>query len=257
MTDYSQPSLEGKVAIITGAGQGVGRAIAQVFAQRGVKLVVTGRTPSKLESLRDELRDSTSIEIVPGDVGSRDDVNRAVETAAETYGGIDILVNNAQSLAFNEPVLAVTDESLEVPFRSGLLGSLYFMQACHPHLKARGGGSIVNFGSATAVHGMVGFCAYAITKEAVRGLTRIAAKEWGPDNIRVNTILPAALTDGTREWLDQDPVAKEAAIMAVPLRRVGDPALDIGRAVAALVGDDLSYLTGATVDLDGGAMLIN
>jgi NAD(P)-dependent dehydrogenase (short-subunit alcohol dehydrogenase family) len=260
MDDYSQPSLEGKVAIITGAGQGVGRGIAEIFAQRRVNLVVTGRTSSKLESLREELGDSTRVELVPGDVGSRDDVNRAVETAVEAYGGIDILVNNAQSLTsvtFNEPLLSISDETIEVPFRSGLLGSLYFMQACYPHLKARGGGSIVNFGSATAVHGMPGFGAYAIAKEGIRGLTRIAAKEWGPDNVRVNTITPAALTERLNARLDEDPAAKEASFARIPLRRLGDPARDIGRAVAALVGEDLSYLTPATISLDGGVMLIN
>jgi NAD(P)-dependent dehydrogenase (short-subunit alcohol dehydrogenase family) len=261
MSDLSQPTLEGRVAIVTGAGQGVGRGIAQVFAARGVKLVTIGRTASTLEALRDEVRAAGgTIEIVQGDVRDRADVDRTVATAVEAYGGLDILVNNAQSLFdlnFQEPLLEVTDEQVDVPFRSGTVGSLYFMQAAHPHLKARGGGSIVNFGSSTALAGMPGFGAYAIAKEGIRGLTRVAAMEWGPDNIRVNTVVPAALTDRLRERLYDDPAVREERFSRIPLRRLGDPALDIGRAVAALVGDDLSYLTGATLVLDGGILLIN
>jgi NAD(P)-dependent dehydrogenase (short-subunit alcohol dehydrogenase family) len=173
-----------------------------------------------------------------------------------TYGGIDVLVNNAQSLAFNESVLAITDESLEVPFRSGLLGSLYFMQACYPHLKARGGGSIINFGSATSVKGMANFGSYAISKEAVRGLTRAAATEWGPDNIRVNVILPSGLTEASRDYFEANPELYSASIGRVPLRRVGDPTADIGHAVAALASDDMQFLTGATLNLDGGSFYI-
>jgi NAD(P)-dependent dehydrogenase (short-subunit alcohol dehydrogenase family) len=255
-------TLAGKTAIITGAGQGIGRAVAQVFAERGVRLVLTGRVASKLEAAREELRrPETSIELVPGDVGVRADVQRAVDTAVATFGRIDILVNNAQSLDrpadTDTAVLAITEENLAIPFRSGLLGTLYFMQAVHPHMKSAGGGVIINFGSATAVGGYPGFGAYAIAKEGIRGLSRVAANEWGPDNIRVNVILPAALTDGARRHLERDPAAYEAAVARVPLRRVGDPVQDIATAVAALADDDLAYLTGATLSLDGGSRLIN
>ena len=251
------PTLAGKVAVITGAGQGLGRDTAKVFAERGAQLVVTGRTPSTLESLRDELAaDGAEIEIAPGDVGRRDDVDRAVQLAVDAFGGIDVLVNNAQSLAFGESVLDITDESLEVPFRSGLLGTLYFMQACHPHLKARGGGSIINYGSAVGVRGHAGFGAYAIAKEAIRGLTRAAATEWGPDNIRVNVILPSGLTERAKGHLEADPERYAESLTRVPLGRVGDPTLDIGHAVAALAGDDLQFLTGATLNLDGGSFYL-
>jgi NAD(P)-dependent dehydrogenase (short-subunit alcohol dehydrogenase family) len=136
------------------------------------------------------------------------------------------------------------------------MGSLYFMQASYPHLKARGGGSIVNFGSTTGIVGMPKFGGYAIAKEGVRGLTRVAAKEWGVDNIRVNTVVPASLTDRLLARAYSDPKVREERFNQIPLRRLGDPARDIGRVVAALVGDDMAYLTGATLMLDGGINLI-
>ena len=196
--------LEGKTAIVTGGGQGLGEGIALALAAHGASVVINGRNSWKLERVQQEIRaKGGTVEIVQADVGSREDVQRTVDLALSTFGGIDILVNNAESLEFNQSVLEVTDENLEIPFRSGLLGTLYCMQACYPHLKARGGGSIVDFGSTTAVDGYPGFGSYVITKEAVRGLTRIAAREWGPDNIRVNVICPAGLTGGTKEFRGQ------------------------------------------------------
>jgi NAD(P)-dependent dehydrogenase (short-subunit alcohol dehydrogenase family) len=247
-------SIEGKTAIVTGAGRGLGRGIAEVLAGRGAALVITGRTPETLESIREEITASGGrVEVVPGDVGNRDDVDRVVAKALEAYGGIDILVNNAQALDKNESVLEVTDESLALPFRSGLFGTLYMMQACHPHMKARGGGAIVNFGSSTSREGSPGFASYVMTKEAIRGLTRIAAREWGPDGIRVNVVCPSGLTEGTKEFLEMYPERFSAEMAKIPLQHIGDPVDDIGRAVAALVDDDLHFLTGETWMLDGGA----
>jgi NAD(P)-dependent dehydrogenase (short-subunit alcohol dehydrogenase family) len=211
-----------------------------------------------LESLQEEIHAAGgAIEIVPGDVGVRADVQRAVDTCIATYGGLDALVNNAQTLEFNTPLLEITDANIEIPFRSGTLGSLYFMQACYPHLKKRGGGSIVNFGSAAGVDGLAGFGPYAIAKEGVRGLTKVAAREWGPDNIRVNVICPAGLTESVRDMMERQPEFFVGKVEEIPMGRIGDPEEDIGRAVAALVDDDLAYLTGATINLDGGTRFLN
>jgi 2-hydroxycyclohexanecarboxyl-CoA dehydrogenase len=250
--------LAGKTAIVTGAGQGLGRAIAMVLAERGASVVITGRTASKLEAVEKEIGSAGGrVAAVPGDVGSRSDVARMVEAAVESFGGIDILVNNAQSSTLGVSVLGITDDDFEMTFRSGALGTLYAMQACHPHLKARGGGSIVNFGSSTAIAGDPGFAAYIMTKEAIRGLSRIAAREWGRDGIRVNVVCPAAMSPSAEEFARQDPARFERVVRSIPLGRFGDPVDDIGRAVAALVSDDMSYLTGATLMLDGGRLLIS
>jgi NAD(P)-dependent dehydrogenase (short-subunit alcohol dehydrogenase family) len=251
-------SIEGKRAIVTGAGRGLGRGIATVLASRGVSVAITGRTPETLESTRDQIVTAGGIvEAFSGDVGDRKHVQHVVAQALEAWGGIDIVVNNAQSLAFEEPVLSITDDSLQLPFRSGLFGTLYMMQACYPHLKAAGGGSIVNFGSSTGIRGEARFGSYVIAKEAIRGLSRAAAREWGPDGIRVNVVIPAGMSEATKDFFDQYPDRLAAAVEHIPLQRIGDPVDDIGRAVAALVDDDLHYLTGAMLMLDGGAMFIS
>lgn len=250
--------LAGRTAIVTGAGQGLGRGIALVLAERGAAVVLNGRTPAKLEAVKAEI-DAAGGRCVTafGDIGVRADVVRVVETALAAFGGIDILINNAQASTPDVSVLGVTDENLELTFRSGALGTLFAMQACHPHLKARGGGSIVNFGSSTALAGDVGFAAYVMTKEAIRGLSRIAAKEWGPDGIRVNVICPAAMSPSAQAFAERSPARFARVVRGIPLGRFGDPVADVGRAVAALVSDDFSFLTGATLMLDGGRLLIN
>jgi len=251
-------ALQGKVAIVTGAGQGLGRGIAMVLADRGASVVLNGRTAVKLESVEAEILAAGGTgTICPGDMGVRSDVERLVHAAVERFGGVDILVNNAQASNPDVSVLAVTDEDLDLTFRSGAVGSLYAMQACHPHMKARGGGCVVNFGSSTAVAGDPGFASYVMTKEAIRGLSRIAAKEWGPDGIRVNVICPAAMSPSAQDFAERDPARFQRVLRGIPLGRFGDPMADIGRAVAALVSDDLSYLTGATLMLDGGRLFIS
>jgi 2-hydroxycyclohexanecarboxyl-CoA dehydrogenase len=251
-------TLDGKVAIVTGAGQGLGQAIAQVLAERGASVVLTGRTRSKLEMVTAEIKAAGgTCAISAGDVGVRADVDETVRVALDRFGGVDILINNAQSSNLGVSVLGLTDEEFEPTFRSGALGSLYAMQACHPHMKARGGGCVVNFGSSTALAGDPGFAAYVMTKEAIRGLSRIAAKEWGPDGIRVNVICPAAMSPSAQEFAEVDPARFQRVLRSIPLGRFGDPVADIGRAVAALVSDDLSFLTGATLMLDGGRLLIS
>jgi NAD(P)-dependent dehydrogenase (short-subunit alcohol dehydrogenase family) len=249
--------LDGKTAIVTGAGQGLGRGISLVLAQRGANVVLTGRTESKLSKVLGEIEEAGGTAVfVTGDVGSRADVRNMVDGAIAAYGGIDILINNAQSSKPGIPLIDMTDDDLELMFRSGALGTVYCMQACYPHLKARGGGSIVNFGSSTAISGDRGFAPYVMAKEAIRGLTRLAANEWGPDNIRVNVVCPAGMSPSAAAFRDADPERFGRVLRSIPLGRMGDEIDDIGRAVAALLSDDLRFVTGATLMLDGGRLLV-
>ncbi|MDO8390330.1 MAG: SDR family oxidoreductase [Actinomycetota bacterium] len=249
-------ALNGKIALVTGGGQGIGRAVALELARRGADLLISGRTESKLVAVAAEIEAlERKVVTVTGDVAVRADADRMVAAAAEHFGGLDILVNNAQAMAGQKKLLELDDENLELYFGSGARGTLYCMQAAHPVLAARGGGCIVNFGSSTGITGDPTFGAYVMTKEAIRGLSRVAAREWGRDNIRVNVVCPAALTEGAQGFRDNHPDAYAAMLKTVPLRRMGDETADIAGAVASLCGDDWSYLTGATLMLDGGRLL--
>ena len=242
--------LAGKVALITGGGQGVGRGIALALAARGAKIALVGRTPAKLETVAAEIGEDAAC--FAADVKDATAAKAAVRAVADRFGGIDILVNNAQEVPLG-PLLAVEDSAFEAGFASGPLASFRLMKACHPWLRQRGGGTIINLASSAAVRwDMANYGVYAAVKQATRALTRAAAAEWGPDGIRVLTIAPHANSPGLQGWIDNNPDEAEAFFRTIPLRRVGDCETDIGNAVAALCGPDLGYLTGATIPLDGG-----
>ena len=245
--------LDGKVAIVTGAGQGIGQGIALALAKEGVAVAVTGRTAAKLDATTRLVAEAGGKALaIPCDVNSADDIGRSVECVVAAFGGIDIVVNNAQEVPLG-PLLAVSDEAFERGFSSGPLATFRMMKACHPHLKARGGGTIFNFASSAGIRwDMSTYGAYGAVKQAIRALTRAAAAEWGPDGIRVLTIAPHALSPGLKGWIDANPAEAAEFFKTIPLRRVGDCEADIGRAIVALCGADLGYLTGATVPLDGG-----
>jgi len=248
--------LSGKTAIITGGGQGVGQGIAQVFAREGANVLITGRTPEKLEAAVVELKATgSSAAWIAGTAGIRADAEAAAAKAVELFGGIDILINNAQTsrpgVMFEE-----TDDALfALTIESGLYGTFQHMQAVLPHMKAKGG-SIINFGSYEGIHGGIGFAAYAATKEAIRALSRTAARELGKHKIRVNVICPAALSPIAEQWTKDFPEEAEKVIKLVALGYLGDCAEDIGPAALFLASDDSRYVTGQTINVDGGQMML-
>lgn len=249
--------LVGRTAIVTGAGQGLGRAIALELAGRGANVVINGRTASKLDAVVDELlRRGAVAKAVVADVADRTQVAATVDAAVEAFGGVDILINNAQANVDGVKLVDLDDPVFDLVFGSGAKGTLLMMQACFPSMRARGGGAIVNLGSPTSITGDPGFGAYAMTKEAIRGLTRVAASEWGRFNIRVNVVCPAALTSSAETFRSNHPEGFERMLKAVPLGRLGDERADIAAAVASLVGDDFRFLTGATLILDGGRVTV-
>jgi NAD(P)-dependent dehydrogenase (short-subunit alcohol dehydrogenase family) len=245
--------LDGRVALVTGAGQGIGRGTALALAKEGATVVLAGRTVSKCEAVAAEIAALGGTALaVECDVSVRAQVDAAVAATVDTFGGIDILVNNAQT-SVQATLEDTTYEDIELAWHTGALATFYAMQSAVPHMRARGGGTIVNFGSSTAIEGNAAFGAYAMAKEAIRGLSRVASREWGPFGIRVNVIVPNALSPSSEDFRDAHPERFARMEARVPLRRVGDPENDIGKAVVALAADELTYLTGQTLMLTGGA----
>ncbi len=245
--------LSGKVALITGAGQGVGQGIALALAAAGAKVAVTGRTLAKLEATCALVTERGGEALaIAGNVKHAASLADMVAQAVERFGGLDILVNNAQEVP-NGKLLDVTDEAFLAGFESGPLASFRLMKLAHPHMVARGGGVIINLASSAGIRwDMTGYGAYGAVKQATRVLTRSAAAEWGRQGIRVLTIAPHAESPGLKWWIANNPEEAEAFFRTIPLGRIGKLEEDIGRAVAVLCSSDLGYLTGATIPLDGG-----
>lgn len=243
--------LEGKVALVTGAGQGVGQGVAVALAAEGAAIAVVGRTLDKLRATCGAIgRQGGRAEPFVCDVMDAAQIGRCVDAVVERFGGVQILVNNAQVVPLGR-LLDVTDDAFLAGIESGPLATLRMMRACYPHLK--GDGVIVNFASSAAVRwDASGYGAYAAAKQAIRALTRAAACEWGVDGIRVNAVAPHALSPGLKGWVDANPHEAAAFFKTIPLGRVGDCERDIGRAIVFLASADASYLTGATLPLDGG-----
>jgi meso-butanediol dehydrogenase/(S,S)-butanediol dehydrogenase/diacetyl reductase len=243
--------LESKVALITGAGQGVGQGIALALAAEGARVAITGRTLEKLEATSALIRERGGDAIaVQCDVKSLDSLESCLNQVVAHFGGLNILVNNAHEVPLGT-LDQVTDESFGAGWESGPLATFRMMKLCRPHLK--GDGCIINLASAAAKRwDMTGYGAYAATKEAIRSLTRAAACEWGPEGIRCNVILPHAKSPGLEWWMNKNPEEAEAFVATIPQRRVGECEEDIGRFVAVLCSDASAYVNGQSIGLDGG-----
>ena len=247
--------LDEKVAIVTGAGQGIGRGIALALAKEGARVAAVGRTAAKVEKVAAEIAEVDGEAMALAyDVSERSAVNDMVAAVVDAWSTVDIVINNAQD-SVQRMFEETTDDDIARAYRTGPLATVYVMQACLPHLKVRGG-SVVNFGSSTAILGTTTFSSYAMAKEAIRGLTRVASRELGQYGIRVNTVCPASLSPSAEEWAKEHPERFERVLESIPLGRMGDAEMDVGRAVVALVSDDLQYVTGSTLILEGGRVIL-
>lgn len=258
--------LKGKTVIITGGGRAVlkdgscgsiGYGIATAFAKEGANLVLTGRNMQKLQDAKEELERLYGVQVLPvqADVSAGEDnektVQNVVQQAVETFGDIHVLVNNAQASASG---VKLTDHSLEqfdLAVYSGLYATFLYMKACHPYL-AKTQGSVINFASGAGFFGNFGQSAYAAAKEGIRGLTRVAATEWGSDGINVNAVCPLAWTAQLEKWSEANPEAFKANVHMPPMGHFGDSEKEIGRAIVALTSPDFKYMSGETITLEGG-----
>jgi len=238
--------LTEKVALVMGAGRGIGRATAKLFANEGAKVAVLSRTQTQIDGVVAEIEatDGTAIGI-RCDISDADQILSAVNEVITTWGGIDILVNNAldSSVVFSS-VIDLSVEQLQRNFEVGPIAYLRTMQACYPYLKASGEGRVINLGSAAGVLGMAGLAPYGMAKEAVRALTRVAAREWGADKITVNNVMPIADTYGS-----------ERPPLPNVFDRNGSPEEDIAPVILFLATKDAQFITGYSLTPDGGMII--
>lgn len=259
--------LKGKTAIITGGGRptplkdgtagSIGYGIAVAYAKEGANLVLTGRNMQKLQDAKDELEKLYKIKvlIVQADVNANADneavVKNVVDEAIKKFGRIDVLINNAQASASGVPLAEHTTEQFNLALYSGLYSAFYYMKACYPHLK-KTKGTVINFASGAGLFGNKGQCSYAAAKEGIRGLSRVAATEWAPDEINVNVICPLAWTSQLEQFEKAYPDAFKANVHVPPMGRFGNTELDIGRACVSLASPDFKYMSGETLTFEGG-----
>jgi 2-hydroxycyclohexanecarboxyl-CoA dehydrogenase len=256
-------ALEGRVAIVTGAGRGIGKIISLAYAEAGAAVTVASRTASTVNAVAGEIAAAGGKALgVTCDVGERSQVDSMVAATVERFGRIDILVNNAQSVSTTprsesassyEPLETYPEDIWDHTYQTGLKATLYAMQAVFPHLRERGG-KIINFGSGNGIANMKGTAAYNVTKEAIRSLTRTAAMEWGKHGICVNVVIPAIVTDMAADFLASRPAFADQLLASIPLRRMGESA-DIGPAMVFLASAASDYITGQTIHIDGGLIM--
>ncbi len=248
--------LEGNVTIITGGGKGIGFGLAQAFAQEGSDLVITGRTESRLLDAKKRLEEEYGIEVLPIVADGADEaaIKNVVAKTVEKFGKITTLVNNAQVSKSGLPLAEHTKEDFDLAIYSGLYAAFFYMRECFPYLK-ESKGSVINFASGAGLFGKLGQASYAAAKEGIRGMSRVAAAEWGPDGVRVNVICPLAMTESLKEWKESYPDLFEKTIQGIPLGRFADPKNDIGRVCVFLASSDAEYVTGETITLQGGSGL--
>ncbi|GAA1543352.1 glucose 1-dehydrogenase [Streptomyces albidochromogenes] len=250
--------LDGRVVLITGAARGQGEQEARLFVAEGAKVVLTDVLDDRGEALAKELGEGSAV-YVPLDVRQEADWIAAVAAAKRAFGKIDGLVNNAGILRFNELVNTPLEEFQQV-VQVNQVGAFLGIRTVAPEIEAAGGGTIVNTASYTALTGMAFVGAYAATKHAVLGLTRVAAVELAAKKIRVNAVCPGAvdtpMTNPAALDPAADPVASGAAVdelyrKLVPMGRIGRPQ-EVAALALFLTGDDSSYITGQPFVIDGG-----
>jgi 3-oxoacyl-[acyl-carrier protein] reductase len=247
-------NLAGKVALVTGAGQGIGAAIAQRFAQAGARVVIATRTARNGQAVVDSIVQTQGIaSLVTTDVGQRDQVQRAILHAVERFGHLDIVVHNAAVY----PILSIEqlpDEELDRTLSVNLKAGFWLIQAALPHLRKQGGGRFLFTSSVTGPNvAMPGTAHYAATKSGLNGLIRTAALEFARENITVNGVEPGYILTPAMAALgtEQD---MEAMARSIPLGKLGAP-LDIANAMLFLASDAAAYITGQTIVVDGGSTL--
>jgi NAD(P)-dependent dehydrogenase (short-subunit alcohol dehydrogenase family) len=245
-------SLQGKVAIVTGASRGIGAACALELARAGAALALAARSADDLDKVRASLPKGARSVAVPTDVTKPEDLERLVKTTVDELGGVDVLLNNAGVLPPAKQIYKVDLEEWERVMAINVRAPWYLGNLVHRQMKARGGGVVINVASTSGLHHDIGLGVYSVSKAAVVMLTNVQAKEWARDGIRVNAIAPGVvrteLAGDILRYLD------EHGEKPNPMNMVGEPD-DIARLVRYLATDESRYMTGSVIRIDGGELL--
>jgi NAD(P)-dependent dehydrogenase (short-subunit alcohol dehydrogenase family) len=246
--------LEGRTAVVTGGGQGVGQGIVRALAEAGANLVIAQRKVDQGEAEAAHVRDTYGVEaeFVRTDVTNRSEVEAMVGRAVTRFGRLDILVNNAGG-SFAKRLERHTDEDMAASFSLNFWSTFWAMQAAFPAMKSQKYGRIINMGSLNGVNAHMFTAAYNASKEAVRALSNTAAVEWGPHGITVNVICPAAASPHAKEYFDANPAMRDRIISQIPVGRFGDAYRDIGPVALFLASEPSGFVTGSTFFVDGGS----
>lgn len=253
-----RPLLQGRTAIITGAGGGlggIGRGIALALAAEGANVVIAARRKvSGDETAALIAQEQGTALVVQCDVSVRADVDTAVSAAVAAFGGLDIVVHNAvhREGGHHLPLEDITDANWDVQASVAWDAAYFLAQSALPYLKRSPRGSVVMLGSAFGLHGAAMNPVYSALKGGIRGFVKALAREWGPHQITVNAIQPVAAADPAAVFFAQDPKVVAQFMRNFPMGRLGRPREDIGRAVVAICCDDFGFVTGQSVQADGG-----
>jgi NAD(P)-dependent dehydrogenase (short-subunit alcohol dehydrogenase family) len=245
--------LKGKVALVTGGGRGIGKGMTAAMAKAGASVAFTDIRDDLIAETESELR-GLGLDVIGihADGCSDEEVKHAVQKTVDTFGSLWMVINNANMYQDFALIEDTSREKLETMFEAGFYASWRYMMAAFPHMKAGGGGRLVNFGSDAGLWGLPGNLPYAANKEALRAMMRVAAREWGKYQITANTIIPGAATTGMLKYFEDNPEHGEKRRRELLFGRFGIPEDDLGALAVFLCSDGSAFITGETMKMNGG-----